>query len=189
MVRSAIIPRRESHMADRWYKPPFVLYTTVQRTRVEEKRLAALKSRTEKRSQQSIDEAVDRLKRLLALPHRWDMAVQLAWELLSSGEIERHTFSLHDGRAERWWKSVNAKVVGTSRTPNRETMGLLLNHDGLHIPVAEFREIHYTNAPARKDWARWLEEVPEDDYPYVVRRFQLFPTQLGFLMEAFQAEV
>ncbi len=175
---------------NKWFAPPLVFYTAAQVQQHEETRLAALKQRTEDRSPKSVDEAVGKLRKLLALPERQDLIVELGWELQPDGEIERKVLKNGKELGQTWCPG--AKVMPSSppgrRTIEQETSGLLLTKEGLFFAASRRQMMSYSNAPSRWDWVRWWQPVAEDEYEYVVGRFQLFTTQLDFLIKSLTAK-
>ena len=170
-------------MADRWYEVPITLYTGKQVAAREKARLDALKKRTVDRSEDSVAEAVELLRQLVDLPERRDLRVALCWTLKENGEVGRASVSIEPTDARKICEWLHALGGMRSFYDGRV---LVLNQDGLHRGTVLLGGGH--NWGSAYDEAQ-LTRVTEREYAEVARRYQLFPTQLSFLIKQLQAEV
>lgn len=169
-----------------WQSPPNTLYTRTQvRARAEEVR-AQVESRTTKRSQESVDEAVYRFRDLLASPLRQDLAVMLIWFAKGNGEIGHGAI-----RADRLAEYL--EYTCPAAFPEVLALDASRLWRGWEAGGGQYGRLGWKPQPApgllvvqyKPNYTYWaLKAVQGDGHEQVVRDFQLMPTQLDYLMQA-----
>lgn len=169
---------------NRWPEAKEKPYTQSQKTEREAAKAVADKEHMEKitsRPQESVDETVELLRQLLAMPEVADMCVELIWMLNASG-ARRH-LRTEIGRPAPGKHLIiypfNAPEGKVGR--QGEITTFRLGRDGLTHYIN-----HLTSWPSG-DWEESWEQIDPFEHADLVRRFEIYPTQVYFLMAQLKA--
>jgi hypothetical protein len=166
-----------------WEKPPKVVYTATQvRDRCTE-RDAALHARTSLRTDESVSEAMALLHELLSSSERRELSVNLTWLLRDSDQEVLHTVHPYH------WLNVNFRRSVILRRGWIDRNVLILNCGGLYESLANewFTSRRFPQGVQEISGNWCAREITPDDYAHIVRKYQLMPSQLQFLINAFKA--
>lgn len=158
-----------------WQKPPDTIYTGEQKRAKEDQERSNLLARTTGRTPESVQEAVELFKEMMASPLQTSLIVNLIW-VVRGRDV---------GHAVRPGAMVEmVKEIGWAYPYWCRKDVLIWCQHGLYQSMNP--EEKNTDVPDVLDLTSgmYVRRVRDDELAEIVRRFQLMPTQLRYLKEA-----
>jgi hypothetical protein len=169
---------------NKWPEAKVTPYTQRQKAEKEASEAVADQDHAEKitsRPQESVDETVELLRQLLTMPEVADLCIELIWMLGKRGAT-RHLRTETGNPAPG-----KHLIVYPYDAPER--------HRGRQGQITTFRlgrdglthYINYLTSWPAGEWEESWEQIDPSEHADLVRRFEIYPTQVNFLIDQLKA--